>query len=604
MAEQYQIPEQSIFSPRSGEMVEQALNVLSRPPEKLLSPEIREEVLRFESDLFEGVYHSDEGELNAGLEKNLQQISESPSYMSHARGICVDFLAQEDAEVYLRDLGITIDESPSAEDRFRKLQEQAFDVDKTLLRKLGAKSLTWARTVTAHALVAGEPVPELHKTKVFDSTTQLTTKLGDFGQYRAFLLDVRRDIKKQPSTEAAEPMLDIADIYLKVINGSLAALYPDALLLWKQAETTGDTETKQALELAWPTISHAAHLSEEGRRRYLIGLDRIRNGATSEESSGQLTAVTDSLKALVENEQVKANEVYLQAEAPMFTDEEVEKLSHIKLDAKGMQLFCENVLREFGKLSESPANTYVPGRDGRADDEKWQVVIDESSSESMEVEGKNGVLKIPQNFYRSLTRPNPPIGVISGAGHEILHIFQIDNINANTGSLHITKTLRGRSSLALREAGGIEIEQRLQRNLFGQRRGYNAYYMKGLEGIEAGSPIPKVIQNLYDEYAKTSSDTPQEAAKAAYNNVQRLIRKGGFDSQPLNYLQAGLIIEHASDLDTEMHDKIFAEGAYDLPDMVTLHDYGLDDSSPQSFPEDQFTEIAARYLREQLRNAP
>lgn len=603
MTEQYEAKEQSIFSPRSGEMVEQALNVLSRPPEKLLSPEQREAVLAFESNLFEGVYRQGDVDFNSGLDKNLQEINEASGYMSHARGICVEYLENENADVYFQDLGIDVSNAPTAESRFQLLQENAFTLDKTLLRKLGTKSLVWARTVSTSALVAGEPVPELTKTKVFDSSTELTSKLSNLGQYRAFLLDVRRDMKTRTEDDATEPMQDVADIYLKVINGSLASIYPDALVLWKQADATNDTETKQALQLAWPTIETAAGLSEEGMRRYLVGLDRIRNGASSE-SSGQLTAVTDSLKKLVAQEQEVSKEALLEDEPSIFSSQEVEKLSEIKLDAKAMQLFCESILRSFGKLSSEPASTYEPGRGERASDEKWQVVIDEGASDTMEVEGKNGVLKIPQNFYRSLTRQNPPIGVISGAGHEILHIFQIDNIDANTGSLSITKTLRGRSSLALREAGGIEIEQRVQRTLFGQRRGYNAYYMKGLEGIETGNTTGQVIQDLYDEYARTSNDSPQDAARSAYNNVQRLVRKGGFDSQALNYLQAGLIIEQATDLEPDMHNKVFAEGAYDLPDMVTLHKYGLDDSTPEPFPEDDFIALTTRYLREQLKNTP
>ena len=602
MSEQVQSEERSIFSPRSAEMVEQALDSLSRPPEKLLSVEQREVVLGFESDLFDGVYRQGGVEFTAGLEKNLQEINEGSSYMSHARGICVDFLDQADADVYFRDLGIELGEDESAEDRFLKLQETAFTVDKTLLRKLATKSLVWARKNTTDALVAGNPVPVLHKTKVFDSPTEITSRLSNLGQYRAFLLDVRRDIRDRLDEDESDSLEDISNIYLKVINGSLASTYPDALTLWKQAEATDDENTKQSLLLAWPGIEKASSLSQEGTRRYLVGLDRIRNGATLNES-GQMSAVTDSLKALVAREQ-NVNEVLGDDITAIFSKEEVEKLSGIKLDAKGMQLFCENILSQFGKLSSEPASTYEPGRKKRASDNKWQVVIDEGASDTMEVEGKSGVLKIPRNFYRSLTRQNPPIGVISGAGHEILHMFQIDNIESNTGSLKITKTLRGRSSLTLREAGGIEIEQRIQRAMFGQRRGYNAYYMKALQGIEEGDSTEDVIQDLYEEYARTSKDSPDDAARSAYNNVQRLTRKGGFDSQALNYLQAGLIIDQASGLDTDMHDKIFAEGAYDLPDMVSLHAYGLDDSTPNPFPEDDFITIASKYLREQLRNIP
>ena len=52
----------------------------------------------------------------------------------------------------------------------------------------------------------------------------------------------------------------------------------------------------------------------------------------------------------------------------------------------------------------------------------------------------------------------------------------------------------------------------------------------------------------------------------------------------------------------EQRAQIFAEGAFDLPDMVKLHQYGLLATGAVQFPAEQFCDIVERKLRKLLRS--
>ncbi|HWT39754.1 MAG TPA: hypothetical protein VN081_00540 [Dongiaceae bacterium] len=590
----------AFYSPRSGEGVIRAVEKLGTVPERPLDEVERADVLHFEGDLFRGLFEDGENRYEANAGGDLEYLTKKLSYGTTVKQVYKEFLGTSDARAAYSELGIP-DDAFETGYTLPNFYAAVRGLDKTTLRKLEERSRTWGKGQVVTALVEGVEVPELSPVKVFSSPDGITQKLWGLAKYRRFLGEVGHMLDTADDrSNAHKAKQTIVTIYQKVLNKELAENYPNALALWDQLRSTNDQEAMKALAAAWPSGEHLARLPLYARPKYIVGLDRIRNGTSLEHK--KFSAVTTSLANLAEKIDAQEDEPSTEASLAVFTPEEVEKLSSIKLDAEAMQAFCKAILMWFGKLSSEPEEMYERGRKKRATDGKWQVVLDDFS-DSLEVNGIEGVLKIPQKFNRSLTRAQPPIGAISGAAHEISHIFQNDALAANTGSLVLSKDLRGRSSMALREAGGILIEQQVQEALFGQRRSYETYYMRALEDIEAGKPLSEVLKYSYELRRRHSDDTPEQIATNTFDRISRLQRYGGFDSQPLNYLQSALIIEASQRLNDEQKNRLFAEGAFDLPDMVALHEYGLNTSTPEPFPLDQFITWATQYLRVQLEMA-
>lgn len=598
MTEKALAPDIAFYSPRSGEGVRHAADKLSKPPEKILDQLERAEVIAFEANLMEGVYQTEEQVLDSGLGKSLEEVWKSGKYSTSLHEVCIEYLQQEQAGPFIESLGIDSAYLSDTEAALAQLRVVSIGADREILKALSTKSRVWAKNLMTQNLVDGVALPELSYTRVFDSKEAFVNGLSDISQFRAFLHKVRSTLRREPDTLESNAKSDITDIYLKVLNQTLAVRYADGLALVDQLNTLGDAEGLEDLARIWPTGQHIANFSSEGRQKYLAGLDRIRNGTSLE--SGNFSAVTKSLTELANAGPVTMEQLSID-ELPVFSPEEVERLSEVKVDSVGLQALFKDMLAEFGKLSEEHESSYASGRSERAIDGKWQVVIAESDAVSgLSVDGAEGVVKIPRSFYRSLTRAEPPAGVLSVVAHELIHTFQLDNLRANSGSLALTKNIKGRSSMALREAGGVQVEQVVQARLFGQLRQYNDTYLNGVIDLENGLSFSEMLQNAFDRAVLLENETPPDVAKASYARMKRLVRHGGYDSQALNYLQSALIIEESRRLDTSQRERLFSEGAFDLPDMVTLHGYGLIDSSPEAFPVDIFVQKAERYLRKFL----
>lgn len=587
----------AFYSPRSGESVARAVEVLKTPPEHPLDEHEREEVLTFERELFNARFHDGAISYEANVEGDLFYLVRGLGYGATVKLMYTNFLKSDVAGEVFEKAGIQ-DAFIASDNSTQSLYALAEELEPGQLRKLADQSKFYAKNQIAQALVDDAPVPEPETVKVFTTPENLTVKLKNLTEYKNFLHEIRELLKTEDTTLSTQAKLSVVDIYIKVVNQELAQDYPNVFALWDQLRLTNNTEAMTKLSDAWPNGEHLSLLPSYARQKYIVGLDRIRNGTSL--TDGKFSAITTSLEELAENVEAQKGTEHLK-EHSIFSPEEVEKLSTVMLNAEQMQEFCKMVLAQLGKLSDEPETSYVRGRKQRAADGKWQVIIDESVS-SLEVKGDDGVLVVPKEFNRSLTRSEPPIGVISGAAHEIGHIFQIDTLSENTGSLILTKELRGRSSMALREAGGILIEQEVQAQLFGQHRDYETYYMHALKDMEAGKPLSEVIKNSYNLRRERSHDGARAAATNTFDRIARLRRYGGFDSQPLNYLQSALIIEASKKLSDVQKNQLFAEGAFDLPDMVTLHKYGLDSSSPDAFPVDQFIGIATTYLQGVLKD--
>ena len=605
MSERQSTKDRQLFPPRSGEHIERFLDILSKPPERPLSEQERAQVSLFEAELMDGRYTTSSGDLLAAEEeRSLEIVEKESSYLASRHEITVDYFLSPEGKQIAAENGLIVPESSSREDvlilvrRFASdLSSEPLSEHRKSVKKLASASRAWAVGQLIDEMAKSQPeTPDFLRIMVFDDTAKLRNAVQSFEVYRSFCLKVRADLQRQQHTDnVVAAKHTVADIYTKVVNGKLAERYPDMLWAWDQAVACNDEDMKRELRMAWPAGEQLARVSPPVRQHYIRALDQLRNGTAYE--NGAPTAINQELRELFAPSDDQHER---QLSGGRFTPEECQRLAEIKLDAIGMQAFCKDILSELGLLSSESEATYYADRPHRAQDNKWQVVIIEGAS-AMGAEDPEGVLEIPASFNRNITKAPAPVGAAPGAAHEIMHIYQLENLRA-VHALRLAGQLRGRSSLVLREAGGVYVEHMVQAELFGARRPDSPHYMNALSVLESGGGEKAAIRVFYEGYRKANPDEPlDECVKVAESRVMRLCRRyGGFNSQPLNYAQTAAFVGAADRMTDAQRRAVFAEGAFDLPDMVSLHQFGLLSDGGQQFPIEKFCDIVERKLRKML----
>jgi len=594
--------ERRLYPSRSGERIDEYLAVLTSAPETPLNDIELERVVAFEDGLIEGRYITRAGEfVRVREERSLEAVNDESEYLPARHEITAEYFLTEEGRTLALVSGIDLMGIETPVQILDVIRGAAASTSRATMKELSKASLEWAIERVTDEIKTGEVTPDFTRCMVFDDTSVIRNSVQAYAEYRTFCLKVRGDLQHQHEDEREiAAKREIADQYTKIINGKLAELYPDVLWAWDQAYAAKDEVAMRELREIWPAGETFARAKPDVRRYYIMALDRLRNGTSYDD--GQPTAISQELRDLFSGESPDLHEAG-RVEGGRFTPEEYEKLSKIILDASGMKALCKDVLSELGLLSSEPEETYNQdeGRTHRAADGKWQVEIIQKSK-SMGAEDPQGIFEIPAKFKRSLTKATAPVGVIPGAAHEITHIYQLDNLRNNKGSLRIARKLKGRASVVLREAGGVYSEHLVQREFFGVERPDSPHYMRALEVIEAGGGEKEAIRAFYESYRAANPDeTIESCVEVAESRVMRLCRRyGGFNSQPLNYAQTAAFVTAAERMSEEQRAMIFAEGAFDLPDMVALHRFGLLSGGAEQFPVTQFCDILERKLRQMI----
>ncbi len=591
----------SIYLPRSGEFIDSYVALLSAEPSSPLSPEQQEEVLNFERDLMSGVYKAHNGGLVEAMlpdGKTIAEVHDEYRYSEQRHELTVDYFMTAEGLEDLRQAGEEASEELNASGMARLLRKTAAFADNDTIKTWAIKSEAYATQRITDAIINSEAIEDPSRIVVLTDVTNLVLRARGFFEYRNFLTSVWRDIKQTGTTNENRAKQMFVELYQKRVNEEIAEIYPDLLYLWQQASSLQDTQRAlihEALVQVHAPLGTFGPRYERGEgSTFIVRLDRLRNGASLGEDG--FSSVSDSLKQVFERPATVEIE-----QDPVFTPDEVASLDEIYFDAPAMQQFCKEVLHELGKLSSVPEDNFHPDRPVRAADDKWQVVIEEKTS-AMGADDPPGVLTIPKKFKRSLTKVNPPVGVVPGAAHEISHIYQHDNIRFLPGLPELAKKLRGKRNTVMTEAGSIMAERQLQARLFGRYRGDNPHYMRAIDTIESGGGEIGAIRAFYESYLSYNpNDSKKSAAEMAVSRVKRLIRrKGGFDSQALNYAETALVAQAAESLTPEQNAVLFSIGAFDVEDLTRLHEFGLLPTQTESFDLDRYVDIVVPKLRHLL----
>lgn len=603
------IPSEGLYQPRAGEYVGQYIDILHSPPDRGLTPQQKLEFIQFENGLMDGVAHKpsldEPGHRMQETELPLNELEDQTSYSQDRAELSIDYFLTETGQRELVELGLITEPILDKAQLAKVMRSKALNIPKESLKRLQEHSEEYVDNLTIAAIAEGKDIESPERIIVFSDGTKLVKRAKGMWAYKDFLKQVNRELnlENDETDNLLAAKKSIVKMYRKKVNNFLASLEPDLLDFWRQLEAMDNEKHRAILQetvsLIWPPVERVDTNPESlPIKRFIVRLDRIRNGVSLDERS-KYTAINQELEKFLQTEKLSSG---AETPPPIFSPEEIAALDKIIFDAGQMQEFCKFLLESIGKLSAEPDETYDPDRPARAKDGKWQVPI-RTDIKSMGADDPPGALSIPSRFNRSITKNTPPVGVVPGAFHEIEHIYQNDNYRNNKRGLKLGKVMKGKGFTVLREAGAKEVERQVQKILFGRKRPENVHHLRAIKVLENGGSEIEAVKAFFDNYLKVNPDASrQTAASAAVRGVKRTARrKGGFDSQALDYAESTLIFLSAQGLDEETRNVIFGEGAFSLDDLSQLHRYGLlDNSTAEHFPLDKLIILAVEYLRRVL----
>jgi hypothetical protein len=541
----------NIYLERSGKGSREMAERLLAPSTEPLDEYDKEQARIFEDDLC-NVPVDDELTIKTLLLKHKGEALEAPAFFAEA--FLKGQIHSEDKEGALRQL-------KTPDDVYAWLAQVSVDasVSAEELRDIAKQSANYYKTEAAQGLLLGITPPD--SLLDYQSIAIEPAKSLQFG--RAVLVARERllEFRRQYSLDASS--LDGAkraftDIYLKRINGLLAADIPVAEFLINQSELIGDEETAAVARRLLPTRLREAVGIPETRDRLYKRLDYIKNG---------MGVTEDGIASAVDEKVLTGIGDHSQEEqAPLYSAEQKETLLNTEKSGDETKVLFEAILAEAGLLSNEPSDTWSPGRGHRPTDQLFQVVFN-PTKDNFAVNGIDGVVMIPRaatTLYRILT-----VGV-----HELEHVNQNQADKLLGEELQIGN-IKGRRVSMLRETGANISERKAEKALFGTNDPVELNYARAIQSFEAGGDMFEAARAFYDQHQSTSGRGEIASANLAVDRVMRLILAGGTNSQPMSYAEENIMNKELADAPTEVRQRATAITSLDLDDQERLHRFGL-----------------------------
>ncbi len=569
------------YSERSSANAHELVAQLLAPPEIVLEAEELSEVRQFATGLFDG-HISDE--LTCRSEHTLKEVYKN-SAVAPEQAFYLDYFAtpggQEDLHLLQLPSEITRD---ALSEMLLSVDYVTRVVDDTTRKKIATRSLDWHKDQLADRLQYPsdqdwwEPIEPLVCNYEPD---KLLTKLEDLQAYRQFYREVYQTIKDEPQAGVQQARLTVLQCYMGRINNMLADVYPHAVNLAKQLDegssTPATNEWGDRLAATVPVVASAFNTENDDRAIHLEEwasnfsrrLEYVRNGVAVVDGSitpvsAELAQFADTLPQIeaVAGEATLPPEIVALMDKTTWTAAEMKQLNEGVLVGQNLLSVHQSTWQEADK------------RDGRAPDDKWQVIVT-PKKKSLVVSGDKGVMWVPENFDRTLTQESPA-GALPVSAHEQTHIIQTE-YDEMLGEQIPLAAIKGRRYVTLREMGGI-YQERTFHSLLGRTRAANAHYLRALQTKLAGGAFMQSARAMHDSLRAggTFSGDAIEARENAVDRTMRLYRKGGHESQPLDYLEQELIMDALALLsDEQRRAVVVAGGSFSLADAAALHRVGL-----------------------------
>lgn len=465
---------------------------------------------------------------------------------------------------------------------------------------LAAKSSRWLSTQLTHAVIRDEDEIPFDVVRINTRPELVIEKLQGIRQFRKYYRELYAGLKNADETPLTTAQRELLTVHVSKVNTMAALTYPAAIALMEQFQHMPQTPQvalwREQLTEAAPFIGRAFTREHEDRLAHaqpgvvnadqqvyldswkdnvLSRLDYIRNGASIDDE-GRIARVGSTVLRKMED----LATVDVVAPEPQLSPEIIAHMKRTKWSAAEMQSFNEAVLAEMDLLSDHASTAdEIKMRKGRAPDGKVQVVL-RNKSDSLEYDSAKGVLFVPHRMKRGLIDATPT-GALAVTPHEIGHAVQ-DMVGRKVyGNLPLA-SIGGARNIMVKEMGGIDQERKFF-GYVGKTRPTRATYPKGMlakddvvrsGGSAAGAVLSAAKAIVAEAHPDGKMTFKQARSKAAL--VQRFIRHGGHNSQPLDYIEQGILGDAITDLSTERRKVIaLATGALSLRDTARLVKAGV-----------------------------
>jgi hypothetical protein len=542
-----------IYLERSGRDSRVMAETLVEPPELPLDDSQKQEVYGFEG------YIRSYG-IEAGLNIGDVILSHKDEMVTAPRFFAKAFL---DGKIDIPKTHGNAIEFSSPEDVYKWLAKgvQELTVDEPTLLRMSKDSVGYYKRSIAESLIKGEP-PELivmdNMPIVLNPEETIIDALSAL-QARQFLRQLHRDYK-EGGNRLDGAKRAIIEVYLAKVNSLAVGDITTLDYLVEQANLIGDNNTAEAASGIIPPSIRQALGSDNSRT--IKRLDYLRNGMGLD-SEGHATVVDNAITQTRSQPEFGPD-----TEPPLFTPQQCEKLKKYKINPQQMVEIYSRVLQQAGLLSSEDPSAWYPKRANRAADNLFQVVIN-PNNDTFVTNGGNGSFKVASE-ERSLFDV-----IVVGGFHELEHVNQAQADFKFGEKLKIAKN-KGKRVNMLRESGANYKQREAERALFGQSKPLSFAYAEALKVIDNGGNLFEAAQAFYNEKKRVDHYANQsEIAEEAADRVLRLIRFGGFNSQPLAYVEGTILDHELRGASVEVKSRALAVTCLDLVDQVRLHKYDL-----------------------------
>lgn len=582
------------YSERSSVDVAADIDSLLAQPERPLSDKDKRLAFAFSDVLFDGSY-----DISSKSGRNLEEAAHT-SIASFSQKFYLDYFDTEKGIEDLRKLGIGSG-GESLRHRLFVLSDTIEPVKPSVRKSTANNSLNWYKQELAIRL-RNDPDHDKHMVDCPTLTVNfapdmLLGKFEELQSFRRFYRHARQQLRTEDDSDVTKAKHTLLDVYTARVNSIVAALYPDLTNLAMQLASMPESEKvngwSEKLHTIAPIAARAlaqdeAHCSQSNLN-FARRLDLLTNGGAWR-GEPNFSPVSPELSVL-ERELSEPNQAAQTTAEQSLPNEVIETLRSTYWKAGELKFFCEAVLEDWALLSEYETDWEEVGdRSGCATDKKWQVVVSPKVT-SLSVDGKKKLMTVPQDFDRTLAQISPA-GALPGAAHELTHVLQNEYDQVASKDIALIR-VKGRKSSTGREMGGILAERELQA-VFGQIRPTNLTYLRALEAKLCGSNQTEAARAFVN--AERGQIAFAKKAETAGKNVLRLYRKGGHDSQALDYVEQELMLRSLDDFSQDQIRPVAVAGvSLSFKDAAALHRFGLF-NLPATIPENPTQDVLRLFM--------
>ena len=575
---------QHIYPERAGGDIPSLIEVFKKPPEFVLSDAEREKVLGIEKTLTQS--HN----LNVDLVKlnddpKVEGIENIYDARISSKTFYLDYFLTDEGKKRAVAIGVSKEAADKAT-TIDQVKENLLALDYSKLDGIllgdcerESSEFTQKRMVDAFekgGFTSVEGIPNPTRILVATNPDKLADKVEGLKRLKTYLKAYDATLVGDDKVTKGTKVM--VTIHRRRVNEMIANLYPEAYAFKKQANTSMREKDRTLSSRIEAAMSGIRAISGRRSLKNFSRIDMFLNGA-GELQKGNYNQVSQKILAL-------ADEV-TKRQVPKPTNYRYkgyeEKWKDAEFSAEEFRAMGEKVLDAWGLKSSMPHSEYDPERQGRAQDGKWQAVLNPKST-SLSVESKQNAMKFQPNKSRKMASISPA-GAVPGLIHETHHVWQHEQKKKSVG-LSITENVGMDRSALIAEGGGIFVEGKGQIELFGQVSTPNIDYLRGAQARIKGGGYADCVKAFYEsQVAKNPNKDKREAAELAADRTLRLFRSGGQTAEAspyfthsgggtLEYLEQELL---AKELRGTPLEPMFYLTGVNLEMLAELHKIGLFD---------------------------